>query len=325
MTKTKFLESLHLSDRSYPEKMEEPYPLNYLVTDGRDIVILKKAYIRELAKPDKLFVEIEGKSQRRIDVSYLSGLNTGLHKGTLFPYKNGFGLINHDKPELHLWADLAGEPEIIEIENATNDIIVYDHYMRFASYDSVEDRFVIGIGAKHSPEIYGKWWATLDVEGGKGYWRQVYALSLENYPQTYFHYRDPLLEWLNISDLMAHGGKKYLVTPGGQRTVGKTGRRYEFYVLGIYDRDNQLEKTIELDFGTGHFSTDKKYFLLRPKTKKRLLIYDLQKQDLEYNIPLKPDINLGRISRDSLAYADLRGDLLYLTNFRDLSICKLEK
>ena len=325
MPKTTFLESLHLSDWGYPEKMEEPHPLNFLVTDDSDIVTLKKAYVRELGKPDKLFVDIEGKIQRRIDVSYLSGLNTGLHKGTLFPYKNGFGLINHDKPELHLWADLAGDSEIIEIENGSKDIEVFDNCMRFASYDSAEDRFVIGIGAKHSPRTYAKWWATLDVERGKGIWKQVQALSLEDYPKTFLHYRSPVLEWLNIIELMAHGGKKYLVTHGGQHTVGRSGREFEFYVLGIYDRDDRLEKTIEMDFGKGHFSTDKKHFSLRPKTKKRLLIYDLHKQELECNIPLKPATNLGKISRDKLRYADLKEDLLYLTDFTSLSICKLEK
>lgn len=96
-------------------------------------------------------------------------------------------------------------------------------------------------------------------------------------------------------------------------------------MLGTYNQDNQLEKTIELDYGNGRFSTDKKCFLVRPKTKKRLLIYDLQKQDLEYNIPLKPETNLGSISRDCQVAADLRGDQLYLSDLRTINICDLVK
>ncbi|MBT8103152.1 MAG: hypothetical protein KJO95_09305 [Gammaproteobacteria bacterium] len=322
MIKTSILESLHLTN--FWEDREDPYPLNYLVTDDQDLVFLKRGPVKELGKPAKLLIEIGREEKRQIDVSYLAGLNTGLHRNTLFPYKDGFGLINHDKPELHLWADLVSEPSVIEVENASNDIDVYDNYLRFASYDSEENRFVIGIGEKHSPHEYAKWWAILDVEGDKGVWTEVRRLERQNYPDTCFHYRSDTLEWLNIINLAAHGGRKFVVTPGGQRTVGRTGKEFEFHILSVFDRDNRLEKNIELEHGRGRFSTSKQYFLLRPKTKKRIQIYDLNKQTLEYDIPLKPKTNLGDISPNHLMDADLRGDRLYVGTSSVLNICSFE-
>jgi hypothetical protein len=321
MTKTKIVQSLHLTD--YPQNQEDPYPLSYLVTDNQDLVFLKIGPVMKLGRPASLTVEIDGAETRRIDVSFLSRLNTGLHRNTLFPYKDGFGLINHDKPELHLWDDLVSDPHVIEVENASNDIDVFDNYLRFASYDSVDQRFVIGIGEKNSPNTYGKWWASLDIAGNKGYWKEAHALKRQDYPETYFHDSSDALEWLNITNLAAHGGKKFIVTPGGQLTVGRSGKEFEFHILSVYDRDDRLEKNIELDLGRGRFATNKQYFLLRPKTKKRLLIYSLDKQELEYNIPLKPETNLGNISPNHLMDADLSGDRLYVGTASTLNICKL--
>ena len=219
MTKTSIVQSLHLTD--YPQDPESPYPLNYLVTDNQDLVFLKIGPARGPGRPASLTIEIDGAQKRRIDVSFLSKLNTGLHRNTLFPYKDGFGLINHNKPELYLWADLLSEPDVIEIENASNDIDVFDNYLRFASYDSVDRRFVIGIGEKNSPTTYAKWWATLDTAGNKGEWKEAHALKRQSYPETYFHESSDALEWLNIINLAAQGGKKFIVTPGGQQS-GRT-------------------------------------------------------------------------------------------------------
>ncbi len=325
--KSEILDTLILSE--FPAKFDDFLVQNLLSIDD-NLVILKSRGFRPPDNRPKLILEIVGKVQRTIDVSYLNDLNTGIHPRTLFQYKEGFGLIDHDNAQLHLWETLVAKPEIVAIEkNTSSDFNINNRYLKLASYDNITDTFVIGIGSSGSPVTYAKWWAILkpinksSSNRQKFGWTNPYLLNLKDYPQTKFHYRDPVLEWLNITDIVRHNGKNYIITPGGQFTVGKTGVQFEFHILSIYDDANKLLNQIEFEFGGGRFTSDKRYFILKPKKKKRLLIYNMETLEVDYNIPLKSEANMGPIPENHGVLADMVDDLLYVYNVTTLNVCKL--
>lgn len=293
-----------------------------------DRVVLKGKH--QLGEKPVLFVEIKGATDRLIDVSGLRGLNTSIQHQTLFTYKNGFGLIDHDHAKLHLWENLDGVPMVVDLQQrpSHDQLELYDTYLEYASYDDTTDTFVIGIGAKHSPIGYAKWFAELNLDPTnetttvKAFWDAPYQLKREDYPQTHLHYNPPTLEWLNINDLCLTQHKKYVVCRGGQHTKGKSGVAFEFNVLAVYDVQNTLIKKLETEHGFGRFSTDKKYFILHPKNKKRLLAYNLETLELAYTIPLKSETNMGTIPTNYGVSADLRNDILYIKHSATVNVCK---
>jgi hypothetical protein len=301
---------------------------NTLVLEN-DRVLLKGKH--KLGEKPILLVEIKGTIDRLIDVSGLRGLNTSIQDQTIFTYKNGFGLIDHDHANLYLWENLHGEPMVVDIQQrpSNDQLELFDKYLEYASYDDTTDTFVIGIGAKHSPIGYAKWFAELDLGSidnpttVKAFWDAPYQLKREDYPKTYLHYMSPTLEWLNINDLSLIKNKKHIVCKGGQHTKGRSGVEFEFYILAVYDNQNRLIKKLEMEFGYGRFSTDKKYYILRPKKKKRLFVYNLETLELEYNIPLKSENNMGTIPTNYVVRADLKNDLLYVRHFNTINVCKL--
>ena len=322
---SEILDTLILSN--YPTKRDDLLINNVLPLDNGNLLIMLTKGYGGPDSPQKLIIEIKGNLQRTIDVSYLYRPNTGVHSKSIFRYKQGFGLIDHDHAHLYLWDTLEGSPQILTVHNsASKSIRINEKYLKFASYDDSNDSFVIGIGSSGSPVTYAKWWAELSLSNGKepsAFWDQPVQLNPENYPPTKFHYKDPALEWLNITDIICHQGRKFMITPGGQYTVGKTGVQFEFHILSVYDDQNRLVKNIELEFGGGRFTSDKKYFILKPKKKKRLLVYNLKTLKLDFNIPLKSDSNMGPIPTNHGVLADLKDDLLYVYNLTTLNVCQL--
>lgn len=311
------------------EAAEEDFSVYSILILENNMIVLKGKH--KLGGKPILLVEIKGTADRLIDVSELRGLNTSIQDQTIFTYKNGFGLIDHDHANLHLWENLNAEPMVMDIQQRSSghQLELYDNYLEYASYDDTTDKFVIGIGEKHSPVGYAKWFAELkldttnDTTTVKAFWDEPYQLKLEDYPQTHFHYNPPTLEWLNINDLSLVKSKKYVICRGGQHTKGRSGVAFEFNILTVYDNQNNLINKLEMEFGHGGFSTDKKYFILHPKKKKRLLVYNLEKMELEYNIPLKSETNMGTIPTNYGVSADLKNDLLYIKHSNTINVCKL--
>ncbi|MCG8307507.1 MAG: hypothetical protein MI975_08955, partial [Cytophagales bacterium] len=156
-------------------------------------------------------------------------------------------------------------------------------------------------------------------------WDNIQDLNPNFYPKTYFNHQYPVLEWLNIIGMVKINGFKYCYTTGGSRTRMKSGPEYEFSILSKIDSQNQLIKNIEIERGKRSFSANKKFLVVRPKQKKKLLIYDLQKMELTYEVPLNPKDNMGEINVNSLVSGDLYEDKLYVSSLEYLNICKLIK
>lgn len=313
-------------------EVEEPYFIYATLAIENDSLALLVGK-HKLGEKPILQVKIVGSNAQLIDVSFLRGLNTHFTNSTLFAYKKGFGVIDHDHAKFYLWENLDETPQEITVLQRPSDgqLDLYENYLRYVSYDTTTDTFAIGVGAKHSPPTYAKWFAELTLETEiennaiNAYWGDPCLLKREDYPQTYFHYKDPELEWLNINDLISNNGKIYIISVGGQHTVGKSGKAFEFNVLAVYGSQNKLVKKLEMETGYGRFSTDKKYFIIQPNRKKRLLVYDLETLEVAHNIPLKTASNMGSIPIDYGVQGDLNNDLLYIEQTRTLNICKIIK
>ncbi len=311
-------------------QVEEPFFIHWSLALENDQLILLKGK-HKLGEKPVLHIEIIGTDSSVIDVSFLRGLNTGIGNTTMFAYKKGFGVIDHDHAKFYLWETSSSTPKEIKVQQLSSDnqLDLYETYLKYVSYDEILDTFVIGIGEKHSPTFYAKWHADLSLKAINGsdnivaFWDKPILLEREDYPPTYFHYKTPVLEWLNINDLITHNGKKYIICRGGQRTVGKSGVAFEFNILSVYDAKNKMLKKFEMEIGSGRFSSDKQYFIIKPKTKKCLLVYNLETLELTYNIPLKTESNMGSIPINYSVLGDLNNELLFIKQARILNVCKL--
>jgi len=321
--KTEILDTIEVEDRFTIYRT--------LALENDNLALLRGKH--RLGEKPVLYVEIIGSDSMLIDVSFVRDLNTGIGNSTLFIYKNGFGVIDHDHAKFYLWADLNATPQEVEVRQqpSNNKLELYKTYLKYVSYDEILDSFTIGIGEKHSPKFYAKWYADITMENANGskqlvtFWDTPILLKREDYPPTYFHDRDPAREWLNINDLISLNGKKYIICRGGQHTIGKRGVAFEFNILSVYDSNNKLLEKLELENGYGRFSSNKQYYIIRPITKKRLLVYDLESLELKHNIPLKTESNMGSIPTNYSVSGDLNNNLLYIKHLGVLNICKILK
>ncbi|MCG8307483.1 MAG: hypothetical protein MI975_08835, partial [Cytophagales bacterium] len=202
----------------------------------------------------------------------------------------------------------------------------------FVSYDDSDNTFLIGINDKNGPAEIAKYWTILklpELKLGTNEinleWDNIQDLNPAFYPKTYYNHQYPNLEWLNIIEMVKVEGLKYCYTTGGSRTRMKSGPEYEFSILSKIDSQDQVIKNIEIKKGKRAFSADKKFLIVRPKSNKRLLIYDLNNMELAFEIPLKPKNNMGEIDGNRLVSSDLFKDKLYVYSLEHLNICQLIK
>ncbi|MEQ9297444.1 MAG: hypothetical protein RIF33_02725 [Cyclobacteriaceae bacterium] len=278
----------------------------------------------------KAVIEIKGALNRKIDVSGFLPEKKGIVHQSIFAYKKGFGLRDHGHSLLLLWGELEQEnPTIIHIEQSPHsEIEMRKNSLAFASYDESDNTILIGINDNKGSAATARYWASLqfleEVEKGNEIsleWNEVHELDAERYPPTYYH--GSPLEWLGINDIIQVNEKKYIYSIGGGLSRMRSGPQYEFSILSVLDKENNVIKNIDVEEGKRSFSADKKYFMVRPAKKKRLLIYDLETLEINYNIPLKADQNLGSIDGNIAVSADLYGNRLYVYTMSCLNICQL--
>jgi len=170
----------------------------------------------------------------------------------------------------------------------------------FVSHDDSDNTLLIGINDKNGPTEIARHWNILklpEFELGPNEieleWDKIQDLNPDSYPKTQYNHQYPELEWLSINDMVKIDGLKYCYTTGAKRTRMQSGPEYEFSILSKIDSQNQVIKNIEIEKGKKSFSTNKKFFIVRPKAKKKLLIYDFNKMELVFEILLKPKNNIG--------------------------------
>lgn len=286
--------------------------------------------------PDEFVIEIFGSSNRIIDVSEMvkKGPGIAVHYHGLFSYKNGFGLRDWNNSRILLWTDLEADHTVINVQQSPqSQIEMRSQCIAFASFDATDNKMLLGINDDKGPSTLAKYWTTIDFQPtarllsqGKDLtieWNDVHQLDPKLYPQTYFHYQYPWREWLNITDIAKLNRRTYIHTTGGQKTRMRSGPEYEFSILSALNEENTVLKNLEVDEGKSSFSANQKYFIQRPKKRKRLLIYNLEEMELAYDIALKPQQNLGKMDGKNMVRADLHDDTLYVYQFHHLNVCRL--
>lgn len=279
------------------------------------------------------FIEIRGDVRRTIEISSIIPSSLQLNHTSIFSFKKGLGYMDHQNSKLILWERAEAEPVIATIlKSESFDLDMRKKCIAFVSYDDADNTLLIGINDKNGPSEIARYWTILklpELKLGRSEinleWDNIQDLNPGFYPKTDYNHQYPNLEWLNIIDMVKIDGFKYCYTTGGSRTRMKSGPEYEFSILSKIDNQNEIIKNIEIEKGKRYFSTNKKFLIVRPKSKKRLFFYDLNKMQLAFEIPLKRKNNMGEIDDNRLVSSDLFEDKLYVYSLEHLNICKLIK
>lgn len=279
------------------------------------------------------FIEIRGDVHRTIEISSIIPKSLQLNHTGIFSFKKGLGYMDHENSKLILWENLEAAPVIGTVLKAQSfDLDMRKKSMAFVSYNNADNTFLIGINDKNGDKQTARFWTIVrmpELKLGENEinleWDNIQDLNPEFYPKTAYNHQYPGLEWLNIIDMIKIDSFKYCYTTGGSLTRMRSGPEYEFSILSKIDSQNQVIKNIEIEKGKRYFSTNKKFLIVRPKSKKRLFFYDLNKMQLAFEIPLKPKNNMGEIDGNRLVSSDLFDDKLYVYSLEHLNICKLIK
>lgn len=304
---------------------------DFMITKVLPLSTNSYALLKKTLRED--VIEIRGNVNRTIEVSQIIPKSLQINHTSIFSFKKGFGYMDHQNSKLIIWEELEGEHIVVNVLKSEGfDLDIRKKCIAFVSHDDSDDTLLIGINDKKGPSEIARYWAILQLPnfklGAKEIelkWDNIQDLNPNFYPKTEYNHQYPELEWLNIIGMVQTNGFKYCYTTGGQRTRMKSGPEYEFSILSKIDNQNQVIKNIEIEKGKRSFSANQKFLVVRPKLKKKLLIYDLQKMELTYEVPLKPKNNMGKINGNSLVSADLYEDKLYVSSLEYLNICKLVK
>lgn len=238
-------------------------------------VILKKRLSKEEV------IEIRGNVNKTIQISSILPATLGINFTSIFPFKNGFGYMDHINSKLVLWDELEGEPIIINVlKSESLDLTMRKECIAFVTHDNSDNTLLLGINDNKGPAEIARYWTILQLpelttEYGTEInleWNSVQDLNPEFYPKTYYNHQYPTLEWLNINDIVKIDTEIYCYTTGGSRTRMKSGPEYEFSFLSKIDNQNQVVKNIEVEKGKGHLAPTKNSLLCGQSQKKTCYI-----------------------------------------------------
>ena len=148
------------------------------------------------------------------------------------------------------------------------------------------------------------------------------TLEINQYPATSRNYAEG--EWLGIQALGVDEHRLLLHTNGGASTRTKSGPDFEFSIISEFDRNLRFIDNHMVEEGKVFFSADKKCFTVLSRNNKKLLVYNTDHFQVEFEISLTPKQNLGAAKPKYLS-VDIWKDNLYLYGKDFLNICKILK
>jgi len=280
-------------------------------------------------------IDIRGGIERSIDISAMV-MDRQIKHHRLFGFCDGFGLCDYNNTQLLLWADAASDACTVRVEQSPDsDVQVSNRYLAFASYDASDETLLLGLNdrsgfvgiarylsvLKFSPEeMFKKGRREITVR-----WKDVRELDLAHFPPTQLTQwgTSPALEWLSINDGVKTNNTLYVHTKGGSHSRSKTGPEYEFSILARFASGSGAPETLDVGEGLVRFTTDKRFFIVKPKRRKCLLVYDLDQMVLAFEVPLRPKQNMAGIEPGHGVRADLHDDRLYVSSLLHLNVCQL--
>lgn len=279
--------------------------------------------------PTNWIVQIFGEGERMIRIAdFIPPVSNGDVKN-IFRYQDGFGLSDHAHSLILLWSKLDVAPMRIEVKQSpASPIKMLRRCLGNVSYSKADHALLIGINHNGGPTEIDRYWTTFKLpkwikrRNMEFEWSEPQQLEPENYPMTHKD-RISALEWLSIMSLSHAAGKKYIHTNGGMMTRTKTGPRYEFNIVSIMDNQDRLIGETHFEDGKITFTADQKHIILLGNNGKRLFIYDIDSQDLSYEIALTPKQNSKNIKHSVYTSSELFGDTLYVYTPRAINMCRL--
>ncbi|MFK7964041.1 MAG: hypothetical protein AB8C46_08745 [Burkholderiaceae bacterium] len=276
-------------------------------------------------------IEVFGSVRRTLDVTAAVD-HRQLKHHSLFVFGEGFGLCDWNNSKLLLWHQI--DSDMVEFairQSPDSSIEVSPRYVGLASYDSVNERLVLGINSNNGPAAVARYLTALSLPmdsvarpgADPGIeWCDARPLDLQHYPKTSLNHQ-PGSEWLGISALAVSDGTTYVHSKGGSLSRTKSGPEYEFSLLSALDDLGGAPRNLPVQEGNSSFSSDKQYFIQRPRSRKKLVFYKLENMSEAFDLSLKPEQNMANIDGKVMVGADINGDQMCIYSLQHANFCQL--
>lgn len=305
------------------------------------LVLDKNRYLVRIGNPSQQdTIELKGIEERNIKIKFHAGYKLESQINSIFKFKNSFGVFSHPNKVYIYNQNFDLDNEYIIVNNTySKKSTDYNDYCRvsFADIEHKEDLLLyFGIESSSFRHFSPRYFARLNFDQKKSFfskhksndfelnWEKFNELKSQYYPLPSFSMLGLTgKNWLNINSLMVKENLIHIHTNGGERTRLKNGPNHEISILSILTQSNKLIKNYNIEKGRGHFSADKKYFLLHPeKSKNKLYIYNTINYNLEFEISLTKKQNINDENTYYLNF-DLIEDILFIYNAQFLNIAKI--
>ena len=315
----------------YSYKVEDGFSLSQVIPlSKKNCVLIKYIF------PDVSIVETIGEVNKKFVISDIEGMdNSWLNATTLFKFNESFGVVDSSE-NLLIWQNVFDNPVIIKIKNSyyqnrTNEHIKTTH---IGDYDKKENSIYFGVSDTSCHGYKARYWSKLEIQDKRFFffkskelrarWHKLNQLNLKNYPLTEKRRLGfPGEEWLNICNIMKKDERVFIHTNGGAVTRLKSGPNHEFSIITVLTNKNKFLKNYHIEEGNGFFASTKDYLIIHPaKNRKKLLFYNTNNFQIDFEISLTPKQNLGK-AKSYYLKADYDGENLYIYNASFFNICKI--
>ncbi|MDJ0751824.1 MAG: hypothetical protein QNJ11_20235 [Woeseiaceae bacterium] len=313
----------------------EPPSSDWLISDVVSLNSDIYAVYRTNFRSHRYLIDICGDVERSVDISAMVTDRQVKHH-RLFGFGDGFGLCDHNNTRLLLWADAESDPCVVRIEQAPDsEVQVSNRYLAFASYDASDETLLLGLNDRSGYVEIARYLSVLKFSpeelfnAGRReitvHWKEARELDLAHFPPTQLTQwgTSQTLEWLSINHGVKTNNSLYVHTKGGSHSRSKTGPEYEFSVLARFSNGSEAPETLDVSERILGFTTDKRFIIAKPKRRKCLLVYDLDRMALAFEVPLRPNQNMAGIQSGHGVRADIRDNRLYVSSLLHLNVCEL--
>ena len=272
-------------------------PKNGIVAIDSEIVVVLIYHLN----PFTLYIDIivNGKVKDRIDLHSIEDYKQD-HKAIIFGYKNGFGLIHYDNNQhqyeyIYLWETIDNLYKKVKIINPfpTDEFGWIAHPIQ-GSY--MENNSIV-FSLKAYRHFMAQYWSILQIADNfsSATWvTKLNELDLNLFPETYTK-KNTGSDWLSIIAISYINDKIHIQSNGGDRSRSKTGPAFEFNIISVYDMKGNPIRSVQIENGTGNYSSSKEYLIVRKEEDKNKLIF-YKTMDYSYEeLSLTSKQNLGNI------------------------------
>lgn len=270
--------------------------------------------------------------KKRIELNQIPEFENTLEHYELFTFQNKLALLNYDK--IILWKDAASSDDYTicrifnpipgnQYNSRKRVTHLCNHLERGSSF--------WGVSSYGSPQYSINWGELtltdksflLGFKKIKGFeWSKDFpVLPPQYFPETWGrkYHEDHLI----IKNIIAKNDQIQFYTVGGSQTTLKSGPKYEFSKVGIFDYDMNFIRVCDIERGKGFVSEDNSCFIIhKHEGKRKLLFYETSNFQIFDQLSLTPVQNLGSLKSINIQLRK-HGDSLLVFSHLGANLCAL--